>query len=546
MNALIDHLWQSTLFAAAPGLLTLAFRDNRAAVRYGLWFAASLKFLLPFSALLALGQFLFGQLALSASTAPAFHRMAEIARSLPDTHLAAAMPAMPQENAATLLYVVFAVWACGFAGLSLLWLVRWARLDALVRDARAVSTASPLPVKATAALLEPGLVGIWRPVLLLPEDILGRLSPRELAAIEAHERCHLARRDNLTAAIHMLVTNLFWFHPLTWWLGARLMDERERACDEAVLHAGSDPKDYAGSILKVCAFYTQSTLLCAAGVSGANLTRRIETIMANKPASRLSAVKTCLLAALAASAIAAPVLIGLASSSDAAAPSAQLVQERLAEQRRPRTQVAFDPAQFDKFVGYYRMDPATLFAVTCRADHYLIGVIGDTPDEVYPESASKFFLKGLSLPAQYSFTLDAAGRVTELVLHQSGEEQHAPRIGDADGKAAQAALAQRISDNRPSSGTEQALRRQIDGLMRGDPDYGLMAPSLAAGTRQMLGTLHAKIAAWGPVTSVKFMGVGKDGLDIYEVTCRHKRSKWEIGPLTPDGKIASIFFGEEA
>jgi bla regulator protein blaR1 len=50
-----NHIWQSTLFACAMGLLTLAFQKNRARVRYWLWFAASLKFLIPFSLLTALG-----------------------------------------------------------------------------------------------------------------------------------------------------------------------------------------------------------------------------------------------------------------------------------------------------------------------------------------------------------------------------------------------------------------------------------------------------------------------------------------------------------
>ncbi len=124
-------------------------------------------------------------------------------------------------------------------------------------------------------------------------------------------------------------------------------------------------------------------------------------------------------------------------------------------------------------------------------------MIGESPDEVYPESASKFFLKGLSLPAQFGFTLDAAGHATEMVLHQSGEEQHMPRIADAEGKTAEAALAQRIASNRPSPGTEAALRHQIEGLMSGHPDYGAMAPNLAAGTRQMIAGLHAKVASWG-------------------------------------------------
>jgi beta-lactamase regulating signal transducer with metallopeptidase domain len=544
MSVLFDHLWQSTLCAAGLGLLTLAFRKNAAAVRYGLWFAASVKFLLPFSALMALGGVLFGPLAPVYSAPPVFTRMVSVAQPFSDARSAVVAPPVWDLHLTALL---LGLWFCGFAVLSGLWLIRWRRLNTLVRDARAVSATLPLPVKASSALLEPGLVGIWRPVLLLPEGIMQRLSPQEMDAVEAHERCHFRRRDNLTAAIHMLITNLFWFHPLLWWLGGRLVAERERACDESVLDAGNDPATYAGSILKVCAFTMQSPLACAAGVSGADLKQRMETIMENRTTLRLNAAKKSLLAAIAATAIAAPVLIGLASSGDAAAtPSFQLVQERLAEQRRPRTLVALDPAQFDRFAGYYRITATDVYVVSRRGRHYFAGTIGQTADEIYPESASKFFLKGLSLPAQFSFTADEAGHVTQMVLHQSGEEQHARRIADAEGKAVEAALERRVASNTPSPGTEEALRRQIDGLISGNPDYGRMVPTLAAGTRQMLGELHAKIAPWGPVTSVRFAGVGKDGMDIYEVACRNKRSKWEIGPLTPDGKISSIFFGEGA
>jgi hypothetical protein len=262
----------------------------------------------------------------------------------------------------------------------------------------------------------------------------------------------------------------------------------------------------------------------------------------------LNAAKKTLLAATAIIAITGPVLIGLAASRAAAqeeaAPSAQLMQERLAEQRQPRTQVAFAPAQFDKFAGYYRITATDVYVMSRKGNRYYAGVIGQRPDEIYPESDSKFFLKGFTPPAQFSFTTDATGRVTEMVLHQSGEEQHAPRIADADGKAVAAALAKRVASNRPSPGTEEAVLHQIEGLMHGKPDYTTMAPTLAAGTRQMLGDLHAKVAAWGPVTSVKFKGVSKSGMDVYKVTCRNKRSTWDVAPLTPDGKISSIAFEE--
>ena len=50
-----NHLWQSSLVAVLAGLLTLIFKRHRAQVRYWLWLAASLKFLIPFAALAALG-----------------------------------------------------------------------------------------------------------------------------------------------------------------------------------------------------------------------------------------------------------------------------------------------------------------------------------------------------------------------------------------------------------------------------------------------------------------------------------------------------------
>ena len=55
MTALLNHLWQSSLFALAAGLLTLLLKRNPARVRYWLWFAASVKFLLPFSFLVDVG-----------------------------------------------------------------------------------------------------------------------------------------------------------------------------------------------------------------------------------------------------------------------------------------------------------------------------------------------------------------------------------------------------------------------------------------------------------------------------------------------------------
>jgi beta-lactamase regulating signal transducer with metallopeptidase domain len=121
--------------------------------------------------------------------------------------------------------------------------------------------------------------------LLLPKGISAQLSAEEFQAIISHELCHVRRRDNLTAVAHMAVEAVFWFHPLVWWLGARIMEERERACDEEVLKTGTEPRIYAEGILKICQFYIESPLRCVAGVTGGVLTKRIEAIMSNRAPS---------------------------------------------------------------------------------------------------------------------------------------------------------------------------------------------------------------------------------------------------------------------
>ncbi|MBZ5620973.1 MAG: M56 family metallopeptidase [Acidobacteriia bacterium] len=135
-----------------------------------------------------------------------------------------------------------------------------------------------MEVRTSPAFAEPGVFGVRRPVLPLPAGITGHLMPPQLDAILTHELCHVHRQDNLAAAIHMAVEALFWFHPLVWWLGARLMEEREHACDEEVLR-GCEPQVYAESILKICELYLASPLPCVSGVTGANLKKRIEAII---------------------------------------------------------------------------------------------------------------------------------------------------------------------------------------------------------------------------------------------------------------------------
>jgi TonB family protein len=286
-------------------------------VRYWLWWAASVKFLVPFSLLALLGGMFATRVvpvAVFGDWPAALGRLAEpIAVSPQWTPLALAL---------------LGVWALGFAAVVGRWLVRALELKAVLRGAepypaKLSKADGVLRVKSAAALGEPALVGIVRPVLLLPRGIAERLSPAQLDAVVAHELSHLRRRDNLTAVVHMLVEAVFWFHPLVWWLGARLVEERERACDEAVVRAGHDGRIYAEGILKVCEHYVASTLECAAGVSGADLKRRVVEIARSRVMSALSLKKKVLLGTFALSTVIVPVIFGTVSSQ----PATQIEQD---------------------------------------------------------------------------------------------------------------------------------------------------------------------------------------------------------------------------
>ena len=113
-------------------------------------------------------------------------------------------------------------------------------------------------------------------MLLLPTDIADRLGPAQLQAVVAHELVHVRRRDNLWAALHAIVQAIFWFNPLVWWMGARLVAEREQACDEAVLAQGADAEGYAASILAVCRYYACAprALSCRGRRCGSQATHR--------------------------------------------------------------------------------------------------------------------------------------------------------------------------------------------------------------------------------------------------------------------------------
>jgi bla regulator protein BlaR1 len=329
--AIGNHLWQSTLFALVAGILTLMLRKNQARARYWLWLAASLKFLVPFALLVGIGGKL-GWLRASDGIETGFtfaadqfsQPFSQVATTV-TSHVARA--AVTQNPTHFLPGIIAAVWLCGFVTVIFIWCVRWRRMSVAMRksvpllDGREVKVLrrienaggvrKRIEMFLSTASLEPGIFGIARPVLVWPEGISARLDDVHVEAILAHEVGHVRRRDNLFAAVHMFVEAIFWFHPLVWYLGTRLVEERELACDEEVLETGSERQVYAESILKICEFCVGSPLACVSGVTGADLKKRIVRIMTPVTSHKLDFRKKLLLGGTALAAIAIPVAFGV-------------------------------------------------------------------------------------------------------------------------------------------------------------------------------------------------------------------------------------------
>jgi bla regulator protein BlaR1 len=332
-RALANHLWQSTAFVYLTWLFMLPLRHNQARIRYRLWLIASVKFLLPFALLIKLGSCLPGFENHSSRPPTSMYYMVDVASRPFSERVAPALvnqtvrvPDLKQRMLTTVPLVLALLWSIGSIAVCVFWFVRWRQIAAIreravpiangreVETLRKVEEQSEVPIGVdllrSSEVLEPGVYGAFRPVLLWPDRLSQHLQDEHIEAIIEHELMHVRRRDNLTATIHMLVAAIFWFHPLVWWIEKRLLDERERACDEAVVQRQGRPDVYAESLLAACRFCVETPLPCVAGIAGANLKDRIVGIMSTRSLKALDFKRKFLFTAIALLAVGGPILYG--------------------------------------------------------------------------------------------------------------------------------------------------------------------------------------------------------------------------------------------
>ena len=208
-----------------------------------------------------------------------------------------------------------------------------------------------------------------------------------------------------------------------------------------------------------------------------------------------------------------------------------------------RKEVAVDPKILAHYVGAYELAPGVNMLVTLDGNQVLTKLGPQQRVPIFPQSQTMFFAKVVDAQIEFA-KFDASGVPGQLILHQNGRDQPANRLGEAEFKQiadAAAAFDKRFKDQTAAPGSEAAVRRMLDELRAGKPNYDLMSPGLAAATRDQLSGIQDTFAQFGAVQSISFSGVGPGGADIYLIEFEGGAVEYRIW-LTPDGKVDSSNF----
>lgn len=150
--------------------------------------------------------------------------------------------------------------------------------------AKAKRIGERLGVRQAVRLVESGrvatpmVVGLFRPVVLLPAAVLTGLTPDQVQAVLAHELAHIRRYDYAANLLQTAIVTLLFYHPAVWWLSRRIRDERENCCDDLAVKACGDGLLYARVLLALAELRGAPAPSWTLAASGGILLRRIRRL----------------------------------------------------------------------------------------------------------------------------------------------------------------------------------------------------------------------------------------------------------------------------
>lgn len=174
--------------------------------------------------------------------------------------------------------------------------------------------------------------GIWRPVILIPRSARSWSEPMRRAVV-LHELAHVQRGDVAFQMLGRVACVFYWFHPLAWFALRQLLQEREQACDDAVVQSGEKASDYAEQLLAVARLccVPRGLSLGVAMAEGSSLERRVVTLFDNTrshgPLTRSAAIASLM--------ICGAILVGLAPLQPATSQAESGEQPKIASVTNP-------------------------------------------------------------------------------------------------------------------------------------------------------------------------------------------------------------------
>ena len=159
--------------------------------------------------------------------------------------------------------------------------------DLLGDHARRMGMRAAPVIAACGRVSVPLVVGIFRPMILIPTGLISGLTPGELEAVLVHELAHIRRFDPVVNVLQRLVEAVLFFHPAVWWVSRCVSVERENACDDLVLRTNCGRNEYASALVHIAELCVaggspamiRSSALAATGKNGVQFRRRVLRVL---------------------------------------------------------------------------------------------------------------------------------------------------------------------------------------------------------------------------------------------------------------------------
>lgn len=179
-------------------------------------------------------------------------------------------------------------WLLGVSVLSVRAWREWRGLKALVRQAEPApewqqrvrhlagrfQLRRRIRVLYTRAVATPILVGVVRPVILLPMAVACQFPVAQVELILAHELAHLRRLDPLVNLFQFIIETLYFHHPIVRWISRDVRNEREVCCDAMALAlVDGNRRDYVSALAELAELNERYGALSLASGGGVLLDR---------------------------------------------------------------------------------------------------------------------------------------------------------------------------------------------------------------------------------------------------------------------------------